>query len=74
MTIDEIVAMVDTLRAESHRLWALSWPEEGPTVDAEFFERATARGKLDREREFWINEHKEATRYYYPVVGYGGYW
>ena len=74
MSIDELVATVDALRTESHGLHALMWPPEGPTTDGLFEERATARGRLDREREFWVAEYMEATRYFYPVVGFGGYY
>ena len=74
MTINELAKMIRLLLDESNRLWILMWPGESPTVNALFRERATARGRLNREREFWINEHKELTRYVYPVVGHGGYW
>lgn len=74
MTVNELVAINATLRAEAHHLHALMWPAQGPTVNDLFLERATARGRLDREREFWVSEYKVATRYTYPVVGHGGYW
>jgi hypothetical protein len=74
MSINQIIELVEMLRAESHRLHALMWSAEGPTVDALRDHRATARGRLDREREFWVGEYKEATRNIYPVVGHGGYW
>ena len=68
MTPDEIKAIVYLLRAESHRLHALMWPSEGPTVDDLFYARATERGDLDRERDWWVIQWDKATTFAYPGI------